>query len=442
MADQIKELSNGTYFIGALTNGVSIAGTDATTRNVVKDIYVQNNQLTAVGATLDFVVNGVNVAGIDSSVTGSEIIDVSSTAVAQATASFQDDIFQILMPSTSVGAKINTFSTKRVGGVLSYVAPVTQSAAITAAFTNGTNIRGYATIGSNFYYWTNDGATAHNLYRRAGGINGTQTTVPDIAANMPVIFDGVDKFYWLAASSIFTHNATTNTNTSVTLLNAGTDWTTALTNNPRISYANGLVFWTSTTNGGTAAKNGVFAINPTTGGMLDIGLAVGNLGSIIGVQTQLEVFYSNSVYYIVSTQNAVGPTDLFVRTIADVGPLTTSGGQRNATTFYSVIDTYTPENAIGINWPTADSTRNKLYFMSDATNPAAYSYVIKVFDPITGTFDTSLTIDLTSVSPNTTTASEVKLSNFALVDNSANKTNTTFYPQSVTLRVTGVQTTP
>jgi hypothetical protein len=80
--------------------------------------------------------------------------------------------------------------------------------------------------------------------------------------------------------------------------------------------------------------------------------------------------------------------------------------------------------------------------MSDATNPAAYSYVIKVFDPITGTFDTSLTIDLTSVSPNTTTASEVKLSNFALVDNSANKTNTTFYPQSVTLRVTGVQTTP
>jgi len=443
MADQIKEISNGTYAIGALTNGVAIASTNATTRNVVKDIHVQNNQLTAVGSSLDFVVNGVKAADIDTSVSGSEIIDVSSTAVAQTTASFSSEAFQVLMPSSSSNSKINTFSRKLVNGILGYSAPVTQSAAITTALSSGGNIEGYATIGSNFFYWTDDGNSSQALYRRVGGVNGTEETVANISSYMPVVFNGVDKFYWLTTSQIRTYNAATNTHSAVNLQTGSTSWQNLLYSYPRISFANGLVFWTSNGNGGEASNTGCYAINPTTGGMIRIFNSVGPIGVAISTETVFEVFYSNSTYYIVSTEPSGSLSrDLFVKTIADFGPLTSGGTTAYATPVYTGVDLYTAELTIATNWPIADRTANKLYFMSSETNPDGYNYVYKNFDPITQTFGSPLTLNLSSVSPNTTSAGAVKLSGYALSDDSANKLNTTFYPQTATLRVTGVQTTP
>lgn len=442
MADQIKEISNGTYAIGALTNGVPIASTDADTQYVVKDIHVQDNELTDIDATLDFVVNGVNVADIDTSVTGSEIIDVSSTAVAQTTASFSNETFQVLMPSNEANAKINTFTRKLVNGNLAYTAPVTQSAAISGGLNNGTYIVGYATVGSNFFYWTDDGNSTQYLYRRVGGINGTQETVANITSYNPVVFNGVDKFYWVTTSQIRTYNAATNTHSAVNLQTSGVDWGNLVYSYPRISFANGLVFWTSNSNGGLAQNTGCYAINPTTGGMIRIFNSVGTIGTAISQETVMEVFYSNSTYYIVSTETTGSSRDLFVRTVADFGPLTSVSTTTTAvTTVYSGVDTYTSEAALATNWPIADRTNNKLYFMSSETIPAGFSYVYKNFDPITQTFGSSISINVSSISPNSNNATTFKLSGYTLTSDSANKLNTTFYPQSVTLRVTGVETT-
>lgn len=442
MADQIKQISIGTYTIGALSNGVPIASTDADTQYVVKDIQVQNNQLTSVGSSLDFVVNNVNVADIDASVSGSEIIDVSSTAVARATASFANEAFQVLMPSSSSNSKINTFSRRLVNGILAYTAPVTQTAAITTGLSSGANIVGYATIGSNFFYWTHDGNSSQALYRRVGGINGTEETVANIGSYQPVVFNGVDRFYWVTTSTIRTYNAATNTHSSVNLQTGSTGWNDINYSYPRISFANGLVFWTSNSNGGEASQTGCYAINPTTGGMIRIYNSVGPINSPISTETVFEVFYSNSTYYIVSTENTGISRDIFVRTTADFGPLTSGGTTTSAVnSVYSGTDVYTAELTIALNWPTADRTGNKLYFMTSETNPAGYSYVYKNFNPVTQTFGSSITLNLSGISPNTTDASTVKLSGYTLSDDSANKLNTTFYPQTATLRVTGVETT-
>ena len=439
MADQIKQISNGTYGIGALSNGVPIASTDADTQYVVKDIHVQDNELLDLGATLDFVVNGVNAGNIDSSVSGSEIIDVSSTAVAQTSASFNNESFEILFPSNAVNAKIYTYNNKFVNEVLSYATAPTQSAAITTALTNPLEIRGFATIGSNFYYWIQTDSTGSVLYRRAGGINGTETVVPNISNNMPVVFDGVDKFYWVTTGEIYTHNATTNTNSFVSLILDG-NWASAISSNPRISYANGLVFWTSTTNGGLASQNAIFAINPTTGHILNIRNSVGTLGVVTGDDTVLEVFYSNNTYYIVSTPDTATTRDLFVRTIPDFGPLTSALPFRFATTVYTGAGAYDQELDLGQSWPAVDNTANKFLFMSSATDGGSYRYVYKNFDPITQTFGRSLEFDVSAFDPRGT-ALTLKLFNYRLVDDSANKTNATFYPQTATLRVTGVETT-
>lgn len=441
MADQIKEISNGTYGIGALTNGVPIASTDADTQYVVKDIHVQDNELTDVDVDLDFVVNGVNAASINSSASGSEIIDVSSTAVAQATASFSDETFQVLMPSNGANAKINTFNRKLVNGNLGYTGTVTQSAAITTSLDSGTYIVGFTTVGSNFFYWTDDGNSSQALYRRVGGINGTQETVANITNYNPVVFNGVDKFYWVTTSQIRTYNAATNTHSAVNLQTSGVDWGNLVYSYPRISFANGLVFWTSNSNGGLAQNTGCYAINPTTGGMIRIYNSVGTIGTAISQETVMEVFYSNGTYYIVSTETTGSSRDLFVRTVANFGPLTSGGTTTTSvTTVYSGVDTYTSEAALATNWPIADRTTNKLYFMSSETDPTGYVYVYKNFDPITQTFGNSISIDVSSISPNANNATIFKLSGYALANDSANKLNTTFYPQSVTLRVTGVET--
>ena len=432
MADQIKELSNGTYFVGALSNGVAIASTDATTRNVVKDIHVQNNQLNTISAPLNFVVNGVTAASLSSSITGSEIVDVSSTAVAQATATFELQVFENWMTTNAVGSRINTL-TNRVVNSATASSVFTQSTAITAGPTFPNNIVEWATIGSNFYYWGNDGNTTQVLYRRTGGINGTQTTIANIASAMPVVFNGVDKFHWVTTTQIYTHNATTNTNSVVTLDQTGVSWPILLTNFPRISFANGLVFWAFD------GQNGCWAINPSTGKMSYItGPLTTNTNNAFGVH------YTGGTYYIVQTTNVLGGATgaFYVYTISDtvVGPLTSANTTGTATNVYTQ-NTYTPEVALNFHWPKMSSTGDFI-FLSVETSGTIYVY--KRFNVVTRTFATPFTIDVSTITPNAGGVN-YQLAPFrtlSTTSDTANKLNTTFYPQTATLRVTGVQTTP
>lgn len=430
MADQIKEISNGTYSVGALSNGVPIASTDADTQYVVKDIYVRNNTLSSVGATLDFVVNNVNIADIDASVSGSEIIDVSSTAVAVASpAAFTVTNFENWMPTNVGGSRINSLAVRSVNGLTASAAN-TQSDAITTAPSANNIIVSWATIGSNFYYWTHDGNSSQALYRRAGGVNGTQTQIANINAYMPIVFNGVDKFHWLDSTVIFTHNATTNTNTNVSLNTGGTQWNGTLSPYPQIDFANGLVFIRNST------FTSVFAVNPTTGRMSDIS----NI-SAPTVNTAFSVHFAAGVYTFLytSSTSAGGTGDIYFNSVAEssVGPLTTVNSAVSST-YLGYISGYTPETSLSNNWPKKDADGNFIFLDSSTVAPI---FVYKRVNMVTRAFISPITANMSSVSPNTTDATRAPFRAISVADDSANKLNTTFYPQSVTLRVTGVETT-
>lgn len=430
MADQIKEISNGTYRIGELSNGVPIASTNATTEYVVKDIYVQNNQLPALGAALNFNVNNVTAANLSSSVSGSEIIDVSSTAVAVASpAAFTVTNFENWMPTGSGGSRINSLATRSVNG-LTASATNTQSAAITNSASGSTNIVSWATIGSNFYYWTHDGNSDQRLFRRAGGVNGTQTQIANINAYMPIVFNGVDKFHWLDSTVIFTHNATTNTNTNVSLNTGGTQWNGTLSSYPQIDFANGLVFIQN------SAFGSVFAVNPTTGRMSDIGNFTAPT-----INTAFSVHFAAGVYTFLYTSNtSPGATGtIYFNSVAEsaVGPLTTVNTTVNAT-YLGSVSGYTPETNLQNHWPKKDADGNFIFLDNSTVAPI---FVYKRVNMVTRAFISPITADMSSVSPNTTTPSAAPFRTVSIADDSANKLNTTFYPQSVTLRVTGVETT-
>lgn len=431
MADQIKEISNGTYRIGALSNGVPIASTDADTQYVVKDIAVRNNTLSSVGATLDFVVNNVNVADIDASVTGSEIIDVSSTAVAVASpAAFTVTNFENWMVTNAgAGGRINSLSARSVNGLTASVSN-TQSDAITNQPIGGAVLVSWATIGSNFYYWMHDGNTDQRLFRRAGGVNGTETQIANINAYMPVVFNGVDKFHWVQGTAIFTHNATTNTTTNVSLNTGGTQWNGTLSSYPRIDFANGLVFIQNNT------FTSVFAINPTTGRMSEIS----NI-SAPGANSALAVHFAAGVYTFLYTSDTGGASTgtIYFNSVAEsaVGPLTTVNTAVSST-YLGSISGYTPELNLQNHWPKKDANGNFIFLDVSAVAPI---FVYKRVDMSTRAFISPITVNMSSVSPNTTNPAAAPFRTLSIADDSANKLNTTFYPQSVTLRVTGVETT-
>jgi hypothetical protein len=428
MADQIKELSNGTYFIGALTNGVAIASTNATTQNVVKDIAVQNNQLTALGAALNFNVNNVTVASLSSSVTGSEIIDVSSTAVAVATASFTNDIVGFFGPASGTGGKTTTLSARKVNGVQTS-AVTTQSAAVSTTLTITSTLAGAWFVGSDFFYLYDDLNSTQTLYRRVGGINGTENVVFS-NSYATIVFNGVDKFHQVNGANIFTYVPATNVTTSVSI-KAGAAWSTTMSSYPRIAYANGLVFWYN--NAGTS----VWAINPTTGYNAQISSAMNTTSS--STYTPLAVYFSAGNYYFLSVNNSYSSGYIYIRSAADFGALISASVYpvTSSAVYTSPIPLITSNNQLNSPWPFLNSSNGDWHWLK--TN-SGNTYTFGVFNMLTQTIKTDLVI--TASSPAISGTGQIVLSAVSSADDSANKLNTTFYPQTATLRVTGVQTTP
>lgn len=433
MADQIKQIYAGTAYIGQLSDGVAIASTNATTQNTIKDITVQNNTvLSGLGINTNFVVNGFTEANLNLSVTGSEYIDVSSTAVASATASFTSATFENWMNTGLANSRINSFDVRRVNSATAS-SVVTQSASISTAPAGAGNTMSWETVGSNFYHWTSNGGTGQALYRRTGGINGTETAVPNIASNNPVVFNGVDKFHWITTTQVYTHDTTTNTNTAVSL-DASTGWAGIVGSNPRTAFANGLIFHVCSNN-----LRVCWVVNPTTGKMGSISLA---LGADPAASTAFDVFMSGGNYYILSTASVGGGStgNMYVMTIpvATIGALTSTNTSGTATSIYS-SSSYTPSVALSSHWPKLNSNGD-FVFLSFETSGSIFVY--KMFNVVTLTFGSSVSVDVSSASPNTTAASLAPFRMLSpLINDSANKNNTTYYPQSISLRVTGVQTT-
>ena len=431
MADQIKQIYAGTAYIGQLTDGVAIASTNSTTQNVIKDIVVANNTaFLQAGAGTNLVINGVVEASINSSVTGTAYVDVSSTALAIATASFTNSTYKFYQVTGGSAGRLTTLSQRKVNGNNSY-ATASQSATNTTALTGSSSIVGTWLIGSNFFYLSDDGNANQTLYRRVGGVNGTQNVVFSTVSYATIVFDGTDKFYRLSVGpSVETYNATTNTITSVAI-QAGLGFPSPGSSYPRISFANGFVFYAS------SANTSVWVVNPATGFNTYINAGLANvIGTTFG---PFDVYYNSGNYYILSANNSRSGF-IIVTKAADFGPLTSSNGTGQTAISSTNISLAAPNQAgfaESSAWPKMDKISGDwLYLKSVSGNLFTYGCI----NSLTGR-KPDVVIDATDYPPTGAGATGFVLSEVFTVDDSANKTNTTYYPQSISLRVTGVQTT-
>lgn len=266
MADTLKEIYAGTLTVADIaTNGAAtLATTDANTQYVIKDVSVSG--VFATGNTPALSVNGYSVADLSTSATGSEIVDVSSTIKYQAftSAPTLTETTQRVVSGTTNNFALQDKLFYNINGVAATSSG--GSTAIVANLTNGNTTHNFALAadGSLFYvYWGGD--STGSLYKRAGGPNGTQTTIKTVSYGW-FVFNGVDTYYYAEnpnPSTLYKYNINTGVTTSVSCAQ-----TLANTSYPSASLMNDgniLVNFS-----GNAQVTALTIVNPTTGAYTDV----------------------------------------------------------------------------------------------------------------------------------------------------------------------------
>lgn len=424
MADQLKEIYNNTVYIGQLSNGVTVASTNSTTQLVIKDAQVSNNTVySSLGITPTLAVNNSLVASLQGSVSGSEIIDVSSSAIVTVPAvTFLQTSYATWGITSNTPGSLTSYTNKTVNGVLS-------NSSSSSVSINGTGYSGqiwnFWTIGSDFYFFYGDGNSTTYLIRKAGGPTGTESNVTT-SSWQPWTRGATDKLHTVDATVIKTYNATANTITSSPTI-THPNWGSTISSYPRTSFANGLVFYVNSYYGASA----LWAFNPTTGkgAYITTSGSPGPAGN-----TVMEVCYIGGFYYAVFTDNTAASTgNIYVYRIADFGGLTTTDISVSGTLLYTMTGAYVPLTNPYYNYPKLDPVTGDFYHLT-STSGNVFTY--KVANVVQGIQKSNFVVTM----PGSSSSNNV-LSTPNSVDDSANKLNTTFYPQSMRLRITGVQST-
>lgn len=242
MADTTTQIYNQTiYWSDFVANSLTLFTTDAVTRYVIKDMEVADNTFPSA---ISVVVNSTKVASMSSSLTGTEILDVNSTVqltydtsvagylnvscTSSSNAAFSDN--------TTTGAVFYTPS-----GFLSGSATANTATAM-STLTNSGSVIGAWLVNGNFYYYTSDGNSTQNFYRRAGGPNGTESIIYS-SSYAPLCFDGVSVFYYVQGSSFYKYDTATSTQSYI----GSATWSG--TTYPWIIYCGGYIFYSPSYNG-------------------------------------------------------------------------------------------------------------------------------------------------------------------------------------------------
>lgn len=240
MPDTLKEFFNSTIDVTELTGNqtATLFTNNSTTRAVIKDVDVTNGFPVIPNLT----VGGTAVASLGSNLTGSEIVDVSQ-AVAMSFASplALTSATSIYLTNTSP----NTYTSSTAFNInRSTVSTATASQTLPASASSYTTFVYTAPDGDVFQVATNGDAN-NFLYKYAGSASGTQTTVNTGNTNTysPIAFDGVNTFYWLTSTTnIRVFNANTETTTNITIdAVAGAGATAA-----RLVFSNGYLMYAYT----------------------------------------------------------------------------------------------------------------------------------------------------------------------------------------------------
>ena len=196
MADQVKEIFTGTISSSDVATGsTTLFTTDASTQYVIKDVQVSSN---FIGAP-KLVVNNFDVASLATSVTGSEIVDVSSTVkykISDTTPVFKNDIQAGISSSTYI--KNNT-SQLLINGVSSGD-PVTTEVATGFSILNSETQGVMYAVATNgdIYHGTTDGNSTQRIYKKT--VAGVQTTLVSMTYGWSV-FDGNETIYYCGGNN-------------------------------------------------------------------------------------------------------------------------------------------------------------------------------------------------------------------------------------------------
>lgn len=188
MVDRITEFYNGDVSLDALLAGADIASTSATQTAVVRDVFV--SIASDVGFTLS--TGGTSVAKFEGSATlsGSEIVPPSGALKIEAAVSW------LLNGVITVSSNFQEFTTTTLFQPLPSAFKVAPKAApVSIVAPSATPDFACFDANGNYYYSSPGQQT---IYKRAGGINGTQTTF--VLGYTPV-YDGSYYIYAVNSSS-------------------------------------------------------------------------------------------------------------------------------------------------------------------------------------------------------------------------------------------------
>jgi hypothetical protein len=241
MPDTLKQFYNATINVTGLTGNqtATLFTNNATTRAVIKDIDVANTFLT----TPNLVVGGTPTAALSANLTGSEIVDVSQAVQV----SFPAPLVYTSTTTAVLNAGPTQITTNRfdIDGTQVSTAAITQTspAAETTLFSAAfATVVYYASDGDVFSVQT-DGSANWGLFKNAGSAGGTRTTINTGNTNTfsCIAFDGINTFYWLSSTTnlrAFNADTETTTNTTVAAVPAATTMSRLLYSNGYLMYGN------------------------------------------------------------------------------------------------------------------------------------------------------------------------------------------------------------
>lgn len=410
MPDTLKQFYNATINVTGLTGAqtATLFTNSATTRAVIKDIDVANTFPVIPNLT----VGGTPTAALSSNLTGSEIVDVSQAVQVS---------FAAPLSYTSTTLAYLEGAAQRLN--IAYNINGTSVSSTTVDQTQTTMASSFATAvyqspdGDVFSVQT-DGDANWFLYKNAGSALGTRTTINtgNTSNYSCIAFDGENTFYWLTSTTnLRAFNADTETTTNTTI-----SAVTAATTQPRIMHSNGYLYYQN------QAGNYPFLIEISTGRWVNHTGVVGQYDQ----STSIPGFFFDTSTRVATLMFYRSSNNTYYRYISAAIPALTAASVTNSTSWSGA--TLAPGSFQG----SSASTGPGHIVLSSADggvmlNGSIYPSILSGISGGTGGW--------TLTALNTTNGATWRPRRSTSLSPTVNTTN---FPSTISLRVTGVEVTP
>lgn len=212
MPDTLKQIYSGTINVTGLTGDqtATLFTNNATTRVVIKDVDVTNTFPVQPNLT----VGGTGVAAIVGSLTGSEIVDVSQAVGISFPQPLSYSVSGIQYAASDAGFTSRTVSNSNL---INKVSVKSTTQVVENAGTRAENFHGYYYVAadSDVFFILSSGTTSFRLAKRAGGPQGTATDI--VSGSNPIAFDGRYYYYFTSSNNLRRFDPETETVTNTTI---------------------------------------------------------------------------------------------------------------------------------------------------------------------------------------------------------------------------------